>query len=59
MDKGDARTRPGRADSENPLLNPYRRSKILAERAAWDFMASAGGKTAAAHQSRPFDRRGP
>jgi dihydroflavonol-4-reductase len=32
------------ADSEDPLLDPYRRSKILAERAAWDFMASAGGK---------------
>lgn len=33
------------ADSEDPLLDPYRRSKILAERAAWDFMAAAGGKT--------------
>jgi dihydroflavonol-4-reductase len=33
------------ADSEDPLLDPYRRSKILAERAAWDFMASAGGNT--------------
>jgi dihydroflavonol-4-reductase len=33
------------ADSEDPLLDPYRRSKILAERAAWDFMANAGGKT--------------
>jgi dihydroflavonol-4-reductase len=33
------------ADPEDPLLDPYRRSKILAERAAWDFMASSGGKT--------------
>jgi nucleoside-diphosphate-sugar epimerase len=33
------------ADPEDPLLDPYRRSKILAERAAWDFMASGGGKT--------------
>jgi nucleoside-diphosphate-sugar epimerase len=34
------------ADAEDPLLDPYRRSKILAERAAWDFMAADGGATA-------------
>ncbi|MFA6115349.1 MAG: NAD-dependent epimerase/dehydratase family protein [Sphingomonas sp.] len=34
------------ADAEDPRLDPYRRSKILAERAAWDFMASAAGQTA-------------
>ena len=33
------------ADPEDPLLDPYRRSKILAERAAWDFIAQAGGRT--------------
>jgi dihydroflavonol-4-reductase len=33
------------ADSEDPLLDPYRRSKILAERAAWDFMARSKGET--------------
>lgn len=33
------------ADPEDPLLDPYRRSKILAERAAWDFMARSGGRT--------------
>lgn len=33
------------ADPEDPLLDPYRRSKILAERAAWDFIAVAGGRT--------------
>ncbi|RVT96850.1 NAD-dependent epimerase/dehydratase family protein [Rhodovarius crocodyli] len=33
------------ADPEDPLLDPYRRSKILAERAAWDFMAGAGNRT--------------
>lgn len=33
------------ADPEDPLLDPYRRSKILAERAAWDFMRKEGGKT--------------
>jgi len=33
------------ADAEDPLLDPYRRSKILAERAAWAFMASAGSTT--------------
>lgn len=31
------------ADPDDPLLDPYRRSKIVAERAVWDFMASAGG----------------
>lgn len=33
------------ADPEDPLLDPYRRSKILAERAAWDFMATISGTT--------------
>jgi dihydroflavonol-4-reductase len=33
------------ADPEDPLLDPYRRSKILAERAAWDFIGKATGKT--------------
>ncbi|AUH63122.1 NAD-dependent epimerase/dehydratase family protein [Paracoccus zhejiangensis] len=33
------------ADPEDPLLEAYRRSKILAERAAWDFMRDHGGKT--------------
>ena len=33
------------ADPEDSLLDPYRRSKILAERAAWDFMAESGGAT--------------
>ena len=33
------------ADPDDPLLDPYRRSKIVAERAAWDFMAAAGGRT--------------
>lgn len=32
------------ADPEDPLLDPYHRSKILAERAAWDFIGQAGGK---------------
>jgi nucleoside-diphosphate-sugar epimerase len=29
----------------HPTLNAYRRSKIAAERAAWDFMAAASGRT--------------
>lgn len=33
------------ADPEDPLLEAYRRSKILAERAAWDFIRDHGGKT--------------
>lgn len=33
------------ADPEDPLLDPYRRSKIFAERAAWAFMARNGGRT--------------
>lgn len=33
------------ADPDDPLLDPYRRSKILAERAAWDFIAREGGCT--------------
>lgn len=33
------------ADPEDPLLDPYRRSKILAERAAWDFMRKQGSST--------------
>lgn len=32
-------------DADDPTLIPYRRSKTLAERAAWDFMASHGGQT--------------
>src|SRR5262249_46016679 len=33
------------ANPEGPLLDPYRRSKILAERAAWAFMGDVGGRT--------------
>jgi dihydroflavonol-4-reductase len=33
------------ADPDDPLLDPYRRSKILAERAAWDFIAKAQSRT--------------
>jgi nucleoside-diphosphate-sugar epimerase len=33
------------ADPEDPLLDPYRRSKIIAERAAWDFIATHGDRT--------------
>ena len=33
------------ADAEDPLLDPYRRSKILSERAAWEFIAKSGGQT--------------
>ncbi|WP_222950594.1 NAD-dependent epimerase/dehydratase family protein [Sphingomonas sp. JC676] len=33
------------ADPDDPLLDPYRRSKILAERAAWEFMETASGRT--------------
>ncbi|WP_329166079.1 NAD-dependent epimerase/dehydratase family protein [Streptomyces sp. NBC_01717] len=32
-------------DPDDPTLIPYRRSKTLAERAAWDFMATSGGPT--------------
>ncbi|OPF81726.1 epimerase [Streptomyces antioxidans] len=32
-------------DPEDPALIPYRRSKTLAERAAWDFMATYDGPT--------------
>jgi dihydroflavonol-4-reductase len=32
-------------DPADPNLNPYRRSKLLAERAAWDFMAAHPGPT--------------
>jgi nucleoside-diphosphate-sugar epimerase len=32
-------------DPDDPTLIPYRRSKTLAERAAWDFMASCVGQT--------------
>lgn len=31
------------SDPEDPRFDPYRRSKILAERAAWEFMASRKG----------------
>lgn len=34
------------ADPADPQFDGYRRSKILAEKAAWDFMAQAGGITA-------------
>ena len=33
------------ADPDDPLLDPYRYSKILAERAAWDFIEKSRGKT--------------
>lgn len=33
------------AAPDDPLLDPYRRSKILAERAAWDFIDEARGST--------------
>lgn len=33
------------ADPDDPLLDRYRRSKILAERAAWEFIEKAGGRT--------------
>ncbi|MFB7420229.1 NAD-dependent epimerase/dehydratase family protein [Streptomyces sp. NPDC056210] len=32
-------------DPDDPTLIPYRRSKTLAERAAWDYMATYGGPT--------------
>ena len=32
-------------DPQDPTLSPYRRSKTLAERAAWDFMAGHPGPT--------------
>ena len=34
------------ADPDDPQFDAYRRSKILAERAAWDFMRDHGGQTA-------------
>jgi nucleoside-diphosphate-sugar epimerase len=33
------------ADPDDPQFDAYRVSKILAERAAWDFMSKAGGST--------------
>lgn len=33
------------ADPDDPQFDAYRRSKILAERAAWDFMRDKGGAT--------------
>jgi nucleoside-diphosphate-sugar epimerase len=33
------------ADPDDPRFDTYRRSKILAERAAWDFMAGGSGAT--------------
>ncbi len=33
-------------DPDQPGLDTYRRSKVIAERAAWDFMADHGGSTA-------------
>jgi nucleoside-diphosphate-sugar epimerase len=33
------------ADPDDPLLDPYRRSKIVAERAAWEFIGQASGGT--------------
>jgi dihydroflavonol-4-reductase len=33
------------ADPDDQRFDAYRRSKILAERAAWDFMAQSGGRT--------------
>ncbi|MEV0073311.1 aldehyde reductase [Amycolatopsis sp. NPDC050768] len=35
-------------DPDDRRLNPYRRSKAVAERAAWDFIESAGGGTSLA-----------
>jgi len=32
-------------DADDPALIPYRRSKTLAERAAWDFMSGVTGRT--------------
>ena len=32
-------------DPNDPAINAYRKSKVLAERAAWDFMKEHGGKT--------------
>lgn len=32
-------------DPSDPAINAYRKSKVLAERAAWDFMKEHGGKT--------------
>ncbi|GAA0517524.1 dihydroflavonol-4-reductase [Paractinoplanes deccanensis] len=32
-------------DPDGPGVSPYRRSKVLAERAAWDLMAREGGST--------------
>ncbi len=32
-------------DIDDPTLNAYRRSKVLAEKAAWDFMRAQGGET--------------
>ncbi|HKX27537.1 MAG TPA: NAD-dependent epimerase/dehydratase family protein [Blastocatellia bacterium] len=32
-------------DSDDPTLIPYRRSKTLAEKAAWELMKTAGGET--------------
>ena len=33
------------ADPDDPQFDAYRVSKILAERAAWDFMTTSGGST--------------
>ncbi len=33
------------ADPDDPQFDPYRRSKIIAERAAWEFMAANAGAT--------------
>lgn len=33
------------ADPDDPALDSYRRSKVIAERAAWDFMATAPAET--------------
>src|SRR5262245_18873647 len=33
-------------DPDDPTLSAYRRSKTLAERAAWEYVAGAGGSTA-------------
>lgn len=44
-DSGEASEETVWADPDDPQFDGYRRSKILAEKAAWDFMAGAGGVT--------------
>ena len=47
-------------DLDNPQLSPYVRSKTVAERAAWDFVAEAGEREPGrGRQSRRDPRTGP